>query len=83
MKNVMRIDFETCIADSDGKPVNGTERSVTILFNKTVITSDEVRELIDAGMYEYDNRIITTTPTQADNLRSKQNLSLDGEYNEL
>lgn len=71
MKNVMRIDFETGIANSDGKLVKGTERDVTVLFNKTVITGDEVRELIDSGMYEYDNRIIVTTPTRADNLRSR------------
>ena len=71
MKNVMRIDFETSIADSNGKPVKGTEREVTILFNKTVITSDKVYELINNDMYEYDNRIIVTTPKRADNLRSK------------
>ena len=71
MTNVMRIDFKTGIANSDGKLVDGTERDVTILFNKTVITEDVVRELIDSGMYEYDNRIIITTPRRADNLRSK------------
>ena len=73
MKNVMRIDFETGIANSDGELVRGTEREVTILFNKTVITGKEVQELINNGMYEYDSRIIVTTPTQADNLRSKDN----------
>ena len=71
MKNVMRIDFTTRIGNSDGKPVMGTERDVTILFNKTVISGDEVEELIDSGMYEYDSRIIVTTPVQADNLRSR------------
>lgn len=71
MKNVMRIDFTTRIANSDGKPIRGTERDVTILFNKTVISEDEVKELIDSGMYEYDSRIIVTTPVQADNLRSR------------
>ena len=71
MKNVKRIDFETGCANSDGKLVKGTERNVSVLFNQTVITSDEVRELIRSGMYEYDSRIIVTTPTQANNLRSK------------
>jgi hypothetical protein len=71
MKNVMRIDFETGIANSDGELVNGTERAISILFNRTVITDDEVQELINNGMYEYDSRIIVTTPTRADNLRSK------------
>ena len=72
MKNVMRIDFETGCANSDGKLVKGTERDVCILYNKTVITGDEVEKLINSGMYEYDSRIIVTTPIQADNLRSKQ-----------
>ena len=71
MKNVMRIDFETGCANSDGEIVKGTERNVTILFNRTVITSDEVQELILTGIYEYDSRVIVTTPTRADNLRSR------------
>lgn len=72
MNNVMRIDFETGCANSDGELVKGTERDVSILYNKTVITHDEVEELIRSDMYEYDSRIIVTTPTQADNLRSKK-----------
>ena len=71
MKNVMRIDFETGCFTSDGELVKGTERSVSVIYNKTVIDSDEVIELINSGRYEYDNRIIVTTPTQADNLRSR------------
>lgn len=71
MKNVMRIDFETRICNSDGKPVDGTGRDVSILWNKTVISTDEVYELINNGMYEYDNRVVVTTPKQADNLRSR------------
>ena len=71
MNNVKRIDFETGCANSDGELVKGTERNVTVLFNQSVITSDEVRDLIHSGMYEYDYRIIVTTPVQADNLRSR------------
>ena len=71
MNNVMRIDFETGCANSDGELVKGTERDVCILYNKTVITEDEVTELIRSGRYEYDSRVVVTTPTKADNLRSK------------
>ena len=71
MNNVMRIDFETGCFNSNDQIVKGTEREVTVLFNKTVIDADEVRELIRSGMYEYDDRIIATTPTQADNLKSR------------
>lgn len=71
MENVMRLDLTIGCANSDGEFVNGTERDITILYNKTVITYAEVKELFNSGMYEYDNRIIVTTPTRADNLRSK------------
>lgn len=72
MKNVMRLDFSTSICNSDGEPVEGTGRNVSILWNETVISTDEVYELINNGMYEYDNRVIVTTPTQANNLRTKK-----------
>ena len=71
MKNVMRLDFSTSLCTSDGKPIDGTGRDVSILWNKTVISTDEIYELINNGMYEYDSRVIVTTPTQADNLKSK------------
>lgn len=72
MKNVMRLDFSTRICNSDGDPVDGTGRDVSILWNKTVISTDEVYELINNGMYEYDSRVVVTTPTQANNLRTKR-----------
>ena len=71
MNNVMRIDFEVGCCNSDGKIVAGTKRVVCVLYNTTVIKDEEVRELIRSGMYEYDSRVVVTTPTQADNLRSK------------
>lgn len=74
MDNVMRIDFKTGFANSDGEIIKGTERGVTVLFNQTVITSNEVEELIRSDMYEYDDRIIVTTPARADNLRSKDSI---------
>lgn len=67
----MRLDFSTRLCNSDGEPVEGTGRDVSILWNKTVITTDEVYELINNRMYEYDSRVVVITPTQADNLRSR------------
>lgn len=72
MTNVMRIDFEIGCANSDGEIVKGTERDVCILYNKTVITKDEIDELIRSGEYEFDSRIVVTTPIQANNLRGKK-----------
>lgn len=71
MKNIKRIDFEIGCANSDGNIIEGTERPVCILFNKTVITDEEVTELIRSGEYEYDNRLVVTTPARADCLRSR------------
>lgn len=71
MNNVKRIDFSYSLADSDGNRIDGTERDVSVLFNITVISVEEVQELINSGEYEFDRRIIVTTPVQADNLRSR------------
>lgn len=72
MNNVMRLDFSVNTCNSDGEPIEGTERDISILWNKTVISTDEVYELINNGEYEYDNRIVVTTPTRADNLKTKK-----------
>jgi len=69
MKNIMRIDFTVGCSNSDGEIISGTEKEVCILYNRTVVTYDEVKELIHSGEYEHDNRIVVTTPKQADNLR--------------
>lgn len=69
MNNIKRMDLVLSCATSDGKPVKGTERLVCILYNKTVISTEEVHKLIENSMYEYDERIAVTTPKQADNLR--------------
>ena len=66
---IKRMDLVMSCATSDGKPVKGTERSVCILYNINTISTEEVCGLVDNGMYEYDERIIVTTPKQADNLR--------------
>ena len=69
MENIMRVDFISGCCNSDGELVKGTERPVCILYNKTVISTEEVHKLIENSMYKYDERIIVTTTKQADNLR--------------
>lgn len=71
MNNVKRIDFNYYLANSDGKPIEGTGRQICVLFNTTVVSAEEVYELINSGMFEYDERLIVTTPKRADNLRSR------------
>lgn len=72
-KNMRRADFQVGLVDSDGNVVEGTARDVCVLWNRTIISDEEVFELIDSGMYEYDKRVIATTPKQADNFRGKIN----------
>lgn len=69
---IMRIDFEEGYTNSDGDFIDGMTEEITILYNKRVIRYEEVCELINSGEYRYDNRIVVTTPTQADNLRGKR-----------
>lgn len=69
MKNIMRVDFISGCCNSNGELVKGTERPVCILYNKTIISTEEVHKLIENSMYEYDERIVVTTPKQADNLK--------------
>ena len=69
MKNIMRIDFIEGVQDSDGEFIEGMDKKMCILFNKTVISAQEVNDLIHSGEYMYDNRIVVTTSEQADNLR--------------
>lgn len=67
-EDIRRIDFEIYSSDSDGKPLFKTE-DISILFNKKIISSKEVQELIKNGSYERDDRIIVTTPKQANILK--------------
>lgn len=71
MNNVKRIDFSYSLADSDGNRIDGTEMEVSVLFNITVISVEEVQELINSGEYEFDNRLVITSPSRANNLRSR------------
>ena len=71
MKNIRRIDFIEGVQNSDGEFIEGMYKKMCILFNATVISAEEVRDLIHSGEYEYDNRIVVTTSKQADNLKGK------------
>lgn len=74
MDKIKRIDFEMGYTNSDGEFIGGMTEKVTILYNESVINYEEVCKLIDSDMYEYDCRIVVTTPIQADNLRGNKEL---------
>lgn len=71
-ENIKRIDFEVFCCNSDGEPIDGTGSGVAILFNTEVIPEKEVKELIRSETYEYDNRIVVTTPKRANALAGKK-----------
>lgn len=71
-KDMLRIDFDSQLADSDGKPIqNRPVTQKSILYNTNVISTHEAEMLITSGMYEYDERVIAITTKQADNLAAK------------
>lgn len=70
--NLKVISFGTCTGTSDGKPVRGTEREHHLLFNCTQITEEQVKELIDSGMWEYSDMVVEVTRQQLKNLRDKE-----------
>lgn len=68
MSKITRINLTVRYTNADGEFVTRTEKDITVLFNKTIISQDEVEHLINSGMYEYDERIIVVSTRQANNL---------------
>ena len=56
---------------SDGKMVKGTEREVTVLYNRTQITMKEIDEAFKNGTWEFDERLIQVTHKQLEYLHDK------------
>ena len=71
INNLKTITFTSCLCNSDNEPIRGTEREVCVLFNCTQISEHDVNELIDSGKYEFDARVIVTTPQQMSFLKDK------------
>lgn len=69
---IRRIDFEVCVSNSDGEPVKGTERDVSVIYNTQILSDEEAEYLINNGMYNYDKRMITTIPETADILKIRK-----------
>lgn len=72
-KDMRRADFQVGLGDSDGNVIEGTWKHVCVLWNRTIISDEEVYELINSGRYDRDDRVIATSPKQADNFRGKIN----------
>lgn len=62
-KNIYRIDFieEKC----------GLSFPQSVLFNITQISEDKVKELLNNGMYRFDERVIVVSQNQLKNLSDK------------
>ena len=63
-KNILRIDYVEDYA--------GIKIPKSILFNKTQISEDEVIELINKDMEEYDERIVILSKKQLKYLADKE-----------
>ncbi len=71
-KNLKIIEFVTCKANSDGEPIKGTEVHRVLLFNQTQISEEQVKELIDADRWEWDNRVTELRKGQLEYLHDKE-----------
>lgn len=71
-KNLKRIEFDSYTCNSDGNPVKGTKRTVVIMFNVTQISAEEVNQLINNEMYEYDDRVVVLRKEQVKYLHDKE-----------
>ncbi|MEE1505086.1 MAG: hypothetical protein UGF89_12690 [Acutalibacteraceae bacterium] len=67
--DVMVFELRVCTGTSDGKPVKGTERDIAVFFNQKVISTEEVKKLIENGGYEHDIRVVVTSLKQGRLLR--------------
>jgi ABC-type dipeptide/oligopeptide/nickel transport system ATPase component len=69
----LRVYITTlCTCTSDGEPVRGTEHDVCVLYNQTQISYEEVKQLFDNGMWEYDPRLTELTMRQFELLQDKK-----------
>lgn len=56
---------------SNGEMVKGTEREVTVLYNRTQITMKEIDEAFKNDTWEFDERLIQVTRKQLEYLHDK------------
>lgn len=56
---------------SNGEMVRGTEREVTVLYNRTQITMKEIDEAFKNDTWEFDERLIQVTRKQLEYLHDK------------
>ena len=63
---MIEVFFKT--ADSSGEPIDGTERTLVLLYNTERISTEEVKKAMDDDSYLYDPRIIVTDPIRVANL---------------
>lgn len=68
IENLCRLDFVIHNTQT------GEDKEVTVLFNSTVISKEEVRKLVAFDEYEEDIRLIVTTPLRANNMEGNYSL---------
>ena len=75
LENANRCLQEICIAEcvermatSDGAPVPGTERAVSVVYNSRTISIEEVERLLKSGRIESDPRVILSWPENVRNV---------------
>lgn len=62
--NIQKLELVFPLADSDGKPIEGTERQLCVLYNLENTSVKEVEEIINSGMFGVSDRILVARPEQ-------------------
>ena len=61
LDNIMAIEYEVTIC--------GKDYVRYVVYNKLVITEEEVKKLLRNGMMDYDDRVVVMSEKQFNNLR--------------
>lgn len=66
--NIQMIEAVFKAVDSDGEPIEGTDRPTVFLYNLEKITAAEVEKVLNDGSYMFDTRILEADPERVANI---------------
>lgn len=59
------IEYQSCMGNSDGEPIEGTERTMYLVYNRSVISDEAAERVLDKGDPDLDPRVVVLWPSQA------------------
>lgn len=65
LESFKAVAYESCLSDSDGKPIPGTGYGKYMVYNTAVIGDAEAEKLLQQGRQDTDRRVVDLWPEQA------------------